>query len=284
MLAFFSKTDDYIQPSYDEGCGKEMPDLHYHHSYEIYLLTKGKRTYLIDDSLYEINEGDVILIPPMKLHKTLGKDEYERYLITFTDNYLSGYFTKDAKEMLLSCFASRCIHLEGYKLHSMKYFIEKIMQSYEKKDNMSFIYFSNIMAILTECMQTSANIQPLTSNTNKTILSIIEYIDANYKTISTIEQIANEHFITKYHLCRMFKTATDISLVKYINTVKIHKACKLLDNTNKNITEIAYETGFNSSMYFCKTFKSLMGMTPTEYKKHLHPGKKNKTADNTIYI
>ena len=130
------------------------------------------------------------------------------------------------------------------------------------------------MAILTECMQTSANIQPLTSNTNKTILSIIEYIDANYKTISTIEQIANEHFITKYHLCRMFKTATDISLVKYINTVKIHKACKLLDNTNKNITEIAYETGFNSSMYFCKTFKVLMGMTPTEYRKNTPGGGK----------
>lgn len=267
MLAFYSKTNDHMKPSFDEGVGKEMHDLHYHHSYEIYLLNKGKRTYLIDDKLYEIAEGDVILIPPMKLHKTIGKEEYSRYLITFSDNYLSKYFTKEAKETLLACFSSRCIHLDEKKLHTFRYFIDMLIRSDDKKDNMSFLYFVNIITLLTECMNTSSYSHPLSSSTNKTILSIIEYIDTHYKSINSIDEIAKNHFITKYHLCRLFKSTTDISLVKYINTVKVHKACSLLDNSNKNIAEIAYETGFNSSMYFCKTFKSLMGMTPSEYKK-----------------
>jgi len=267
LLALFSKTNDYMKPSYEEGLGREMNELHYHHSYEIYILTKGKRTYLIDDNLYEISEGDVILIPPMMLHKTIGKEEYGRYLISFSENYLSKYFTNEAKEMLLTCFSARCIHLVGSKLITFVHLIDKLIQSYESIDNMSFIYLSNIIAILTESMQSSSYAHPLTSKTNKTILSIIEYIDTNYKNIDSIDEIADKHFITKYHLCRLFKNTTDISLVKYINTVKIHKACVLLNNSNKNITEIAYETGFNSSMYFCKTFKSLMGMTPSEYKK-----------------
>lgn len=267
MLALFSKTNDYMKPSYEEGLGREMNEFHYHHSYEIYILTKGKRTYLIDDNLYEISEGDVILIPPMMLHKTMGKEEYGRYLITFSENYLSKYFTDEAIEILLSCFSTRCVHLESNKLITFIHLIDKLMQSYEKKDYMSFIYLSNIIAILKESMQSSSYTHPLTSNTNKTILSIIEYIDANYKDIDSIEEIADKHFITKYHLCRLFKNATDISLIKYINTVKVHKACILLDRSDMNVTEIAFETGFNSSMYFCKTFKSLMGMTPSEYKK-----------------
>ena len=284
MLAFFSQTSAHIRSSYNEGVGKEMHDFHYHHSYEIYLLDKGKRTYLIDDSLYEINAGDIVLIPPMNLHKTLGKDEYGRYLITFSDNYLSRYFTKEAKDVLLSSFGVKCIHLEGNALHSIKHYIEKLTHSYDENDNMSFVYFSNIMAILSQSLETSATIHPLTSSTNKTIQSIIEYIDTNYKSISSIDEIANQHFITKYHLCRMFKNAIDVPLVKYINSVKVHKACWLLDNTTKNITEIAFDTGFNSSMYFCKTFKSLMGMTPTQYKNRSYLTKNTKTQDNTIVM
>ncbi len=283
MLAFYSHTNSLINSTFESGGAKEMPDLHYHHSYEIYLLAKGKKTYLIDDSLYEISEGDVILIPPMKLHKTLGKEEYSRYLITFSDNYLNTYFTEEAKKLLLECFNKRCIHLEENKLQTVKYFAEKLVQASKTNDTFSFVYLSNIMAILNECTQTADNIQPLTSSANQTILSIVEYIDTHYKTISSIKEIADAHFITKYHLCRMFKNATDVSLVKYINSVKVHKACVLLDNTSKNISEIAYETGFNSSMYFCKTFKLLTGLTPTEYKNKTYL-KKKKKDDNVIII
>ena len=50
------------------------------------------------------------------------------------------------------------------------------------------------------------------------------------------------------------------------NMLKIQKACDLLHDTTKNSTEIALDCGFNSTMYFCKTFKSILGMTPSEYR------------------
>ncbi len=68
-------------------------------------------------------------------------------------------------------------------------------------------------------------------------------------------------------LCRTFKKLTGYTVIQYINILKIQKACDLLHETRKSITEIALDCGFNSTMYFCKTFKAILNITPTDYRK-----------------
>ena len=74
-------------------------------------------------------------------------------------------------------------------------------------------------------------------------------------------------YISTPHLCRIFKKHTGMTVSHYINHVKLQHGCELLVHTNMSITEIALQCGFNSSMYFCKTFKSQMGCTPTEFRE-----------------
>ena len=97
---------------------------------------------------------------------------------------------------------------------------------------------------------------------------IIEYIGRNYKAIENLTEISDNFFITKFYLCRLFKKHTGVSVIKYINTLKIQSACEELTETKKSIEEIALSSGFSTSMYFCKTFKSVTGMTPTQYRKN----------------
>ncbi|MGN0107165.1 MAG: helix-turn-helix transcriptional regulator, partial [Hominilimicola sp.] len=95
---------------------------------------------------------------------------------------------------------------------------------------------------------------------------ILSYITQNYNSISGIEEVASRFYITKYHLCRLFKQHTGLTITHYITQIRLQHACELLTDTNKSVTAIAMECGFNSSMYFCKTFKKNIGMTPSEFR------------------
>ena len=108
-------------------------------------------------------------------------------------------------------------------------------------------------------------------NTHKTadnaISPLISYVHENFLTLSSIDEIASTFYITPSHLCRTFKKLTGYTVIQYINILKIQKACDLLHETRKSITEIALDCGFNSTMYFCKTFKAILNITPTDYRK-----------------
>ena len=88
---------DYVSNS----LGGRMASVHYHDAYEIYILEKGERTYIIDDAFIELSSGDIAIIKPYELHSTDG-GIYSRYLLYFKDEYLDRYFTGEAKEKLLS--------------------------------------------------------------------------------------------------------------------------------------------------------------------------------------
>ena len=55
--------------------------------------------------------------------------------------------------------------------------------------------------------------------------------------------------------------------IKYLNELRIRNACQMLKNSNKNITEIAYDVGYSDSNYFSRVFKKVKGVSPSEYKE-----------------
>ena len=92
-------------------------------------------------------------------------------------------------------------------------------------------------------------------------------MNENYAKINGIEEISENFFISKYHLCRMFSEKLGVSLITYLNNIKVQRAKELIRKGALGITEIALTVGFNSSSYFCKVFKAEMGISPTEYRK-----------------
>lgn len=106
---------------------------------------------------------------------------------------------------------------------------------------------------------------------DKRMSTIIKYINQNFSDIHSIEDIAERLHISKYYLCRLFKDATGITLIDYLNTIKVKNACKFLETTDKDILEISQLCGFNSSAYFSNVFKKVMSQSPSKYRqKHLN--------------
>lgn len=104
--------------------------------------------------------------------------------------------------------------------------------------------------------------------TNKLICEILKYINNNINKDITIHELANLFYYNKTYIMKRFKKEIGISIHNYINKMRIHQS--LLDfKTDDFILKIAIKHGFNSLEYFSETFKKIIGVNPTTYKKYI---------------
>lgn len=98
------------------------------------------------------------------------------------------------------------------------------------------------------------------------VMAIISYIDENYKSELSLDILANEFNTSPKYISKLVKDKLGISFVEYVAGLRINCAKELLEKTNKNITEVYTEIGFNNRNTFIRTFKNFMGITPSEYR------------------
>ena len=82
-----------------------------------------------------------------------------------------------------------------------------------------------------------------------------------------LEYLCSSMHISHSHLCRIFKKSENISLINYINRLKMTRAEELLLTTNFTITEISYMSGYREYEYFLRLFKRVHGISPTKYRQ-----------------
>ena len=233
-----------------------MPYTHYHSSYELYYLEAGKRDYLVEDKYFTISAGDFVLIKPNVLHRTNGGYSL-RTLVGFSPAFLHKVYTPAATKHLLKCFDNVLISPS----ESMQKELKDLIDSLTKTSNP--IDFASDLGILLRKLSNCATDR----NYDNRISTIIKYINQNFSTIHSIEDIASHLHISKYYLCRLFREATGNTLIDYLNAIKVKNACKFLQTTDKDILEISQLCGFNSSAYFSNIFKKVMGDSPSKYRQ-----------------
>ncbi|RKN80593.1 helix-turn-helix transcriptional regulator [Paenibacillus ginsengarvi] len=96
------------------------------------------------------------------------------------------------------------------------------------------------------------------------------FMNEQYHRPLTLEDIANEEKLSKYHFCKQFHRKIGMSPIAYLNKVRMEEAVSLLSTTSLPVADIARLTGFETPGYFAKVFKRLVGGTPTEYRDSRH--------------
>ena len=144
--------------------------------------------------------------------------------------------------------------LNIYILMLIDHILLLIQNTLEKKYNSN--YFSNM------------NIDILTNHKNSFIINnTLEFIKDNYNKELSLNLLASNSYCNHSYLSHIFKEEMNIGITEYINTIRIQAAKELLDITSKSITEICMKVGFNDLGYFGKVFKSVIGLTPKEYRE-----------------
>ena len=99
------------------------------------------------------------------------------------------------------------------------------------------------------------------------ISSVKSFMDEHYKEKLSLESVASHFFIDKHYLARLFKEQYGVTLVTYLQQVRITHAKRMLRFTDKSIEEIGLECGIGELNYFSRVFKKLEGVSPSEFRR-----------------
>lgn len=107
------------------------------------------------------------------------------------------------------------------------------------------------------------------------LANALQYIHTHFTRKISLEQLADLEHISKSYLSRRFKKHTGMTVITYINHLRIQTAKQLLISTSLSVKEIAYQAGFESAKYFIRTFKALAGESPSSFRNRYKETAKN---------
>lgn len=105
------------------------------------------------------------------------------------------------------------------------------------------------------------------------IQRVVNHINLNLTDDLSLKHLSSEYSVNASYLSSLFKKEMGVTLSDYVNQQRIARAIKLLNSTNLQIQDVAFESGIYDVNYFRKLFKKVTGRTPTEYVKQI----KNKS-------
>ena len=95
---------------------------------------------------------------------------------------------------------------------------------------------------------------------------IVDYVNSNFTTPMSLKTLSVQFNLSAAYLGQLFREETDEVFSTYLNTIRIERACKLLDQNIISASQVGIDVGFSSSNYFFRTFHKYLGCSPAEYK------------------
>lgn len=96
---------------------------------------------------------------------------------------------------------------------------------------------------------------------------VLQYMQTRYGERTSLDELAGLVHISKSYLSRLFKREMGMTVVEYMNRLRVSAAKRLLVSTNLGVNEIAYQVGYESPKYFFRTFKAVTGESPVHFRK-----------------
>ena len=104
---------------------------------------------------------------------------------------------------------------------------------------------------------------------NSLICNILKYINNNINSKIAIEDIENQFHYNRYYIMKLFKKELNITIIDYINKIRIYNCFINMKESHNNISRIAYNNAFYSIEYFSETFKKIIGVKPQIVKRYI---------------
>lgn len=234
---------------------------HYGHTIEIIMSRNISGTAVINGNQYEIQPKNVFFIPPMVVHslRYVSGGDFIRVCKIDVDamsQYLGLKAILKAKNVRLGNISTVCDKFDEV--------YDAVCRIDENGNDISVVLRSFID--LFDTLTSSYDEQNATSY-DEVMYKLIDYIDSNYNRKLTLEEAANFCGYNRNYFCRKFRELVGETFTDFVNTVRVSKSCELLSQ-GKSVQTTAYECGFNSVPYYIRTFKSILGTVPSDYKKH----------------
>lgn len=267
-LFYSFRSTEYSRSTYPAG-------LHYHEYYELVIFVEGDVRYICEHDTYRPQYGDVILIPPGKMHMSMIDADTTRYtrhvFYLYRDAFdhincsaLTDFLTRDvgtffrstadpnAQEFLFSLVNQ----LDGALIHQEN----PLEQS---------LALGLILQIFYHLNTGQYHLCPSDGHLPPNVRAIQRYLDEHFTQITSVSQVAAHFYYSREYVSRLFKQYFNTSVTDYLMKRRVAFSQKLIQQ-GASLTEACFQSGFSSLSAFIRAFHSVAGMTPSVYRKMLN--------------
>lgn len=278
------KIDEWFHPdgfpiSVERREPQEPFEPHAHEFTELVIVTGGKCLHVTGSESWELTAGDVFVITGRREHEYRDLLDLRLVNILYQPNQLqmalldlpsvAGYhalFTIEPSQRSRQVTKGK-LHLNGKELGMVIELTDRLQIELEAREPgfgfMATAAFMQIIGLLSRCYGRSP------SPDGRALLRIgeaLSHLERNIHREVNLEELASIAHMSQRSFLRVFQSAVGTSPLAWAIGQRINRACSLLRHTDKRVTEIAFDVGFNDSNYFTRQFTKAIGFSPREYR------------------
>jgi AraC-like DNA-binding protein len=259
-------------------CIEEFSIIHIHKNYELNLMISGSGKRIVGNNISPFENYDLILIGPGLPHsrelKEPEKNNSSQCLVLYISESLINHDLIQIQELesiqklFYRAMSGLCFKGEGVKE------IEKqILQLSQENGIDSFIALVTLLKNISQIQH-----QQILSLTPEFMVShykdldqikiVYDFVLSHVNESFTLDKVAGLLNMAPGSFCRFFKKRSGKSFMQYVKDIRISLACKMLSTTEKPISQICFECGYNNLANFNFYFKRIMKMTPSQYRRN----------------
>lgn len=252
-----------------------MDSQHFHSHYELYYLWSGRRQYFIGTKVYSIEPGTLVFINPGNIHRTLSVDAmpHTRSLLQIDASRYLEISAPLPRELRRELEKARAIVycFEGAERERLEWLLNAMYLEQRPEDRTApallRLRLEELFLLLLRG-QSQAQSPSLEGEKQQKVYEILDYISEYYADITSLDDLCARFFVSKSHLCHIFKKTTGLTVQEYLTAIRIRNAQQLLVETGTPITAIAEGVGYGSLTHFERMFKRLAGLSPGAYRRN----------------
>lgn len=249
---------------------------HFHDEFELMYIIKGEGVRIVGDSMDYFNKEELVFLGSgvphvFKNDENASKNEID-YIVVKFNRIIGGQDLFKIPELApINRFLKRAgkgLIFSNTTVLKLKKQLIKLAKSKNEDRIILLLKVLKTLSAQEDCNELSTDTFLLKSSSlgEDRTKKVINYISENYNKNISLVDLAAISYMTTNSFCRYFKNRTGKTAFQFIREFRINKACQMLINGEKNISQICFDTGFNSLSSFNRVFKSLKQISATEYK------------------
>lgn len=259
--------------------------VHWHRELQFIYVLKGSVNIRIYDRQIQVSENQALFINKEVLHQTTEKHDCcyrsfifpEQLLGFFSGSYMEQYdvLTITENKSFHSYFFDHENEIHQKALDSLR----QLTHLFEEREQVRHFEYRASLLLVSLWLSFISVLEFPTAGELKSdmrkkerIRALVTFIHGNYDQPLTLDQIAAAANVSKSECSRCFRKYLQCSPVEYLMQYRIDQSMKLLADDRLSVTEIAGRSGFDSISYYSRTFRNLVGLTPSQYRSKYQLG------------
>lgn len=252
--------------------------LHAHDFMELVVIISGSGLHYTASEEHPIRPGDVFVIPPGLSHGYRNTHSLRLVNILFDLSWFDRLTAEIPKKTgfypLFKRYAqaggkpqniSR-LHLDARQFANVKSLLRSFQLHLGTKQQGNNLSATGLLLEIVGFLSSRYKSTPAAPVSSPKVDMVMEYIYSKYGQEISLQQLADVAKISPRNLLRIFRNATGTTPIDYLLHYRISRACRLLAETDRPVTSVAFDVGFSDGNYFCRQFRKIIRISPARYR------------------